>query len=65
MERGRRNAGWRRELKTAGLDEKDLRALTGSDPRKLVLVEFLWKRTTVSQEWLAEKRSMRSPANVS
>ena len=52
-------------LKTAGLDVKDLRALKGSDPRKLVLVELLWKRTTVSQEWLAEKRSMRSPANVS
>ncbi|MEY5011076.1 MAG: hypothetical protein RLZZ253_2215 [Verrucomicrobiota bacterium] len=52
-------------LKTAGLDVKDLRALKGSDPRKLVLAELLWKRTTVSQEWLAEKLSMRSAANVS
>ena len=52
-------------LKTAGLDEKDLRALKGSDPRKLVLAELLWKRTTVSQGGLAEKLSMRSAANVS
>ncbi len=52
-------------LNAAGLDEKELRALKGSDPRKLVLAELLWKRTTVSQEWLAEKLSMRSAANVS
>jgi putative transposase len=45
-------------IKTARLVEKDLRALTGADLRKLVLVELLWKRTTVSQEWLAEKLSM-------
>jgi hypothetical protein len=57
---------WLKEgLKTAGLEKKDLRALKGSDPRKLVLAELLWKRTTVSQEWLAEKLSMRSAANVS
>ena len=29
------------------------------------LAELLWKRTTVSQEWIAEKLSMRSAANVS
>jgi hypothetical protein len=29
------------------------------------LKEWLRKRTTVSQEWLAEKLSMRSAANVS
>ena len=52
-------------LKTARLDEKDLRALKGTDPRKLVLAELLWKRTTVSQEWIAEKLWMRSAANVS
>jgi indole-3-glycerol phosphate synthase len=52
-------------LKAAGLDKKELRALKGSDPRKLVLAELLWKRTTVSQQWLAEKLSMRSAANVS
>jgi putative transposase len=51
-------------LKTAGLDEKDLRALKGTDPRKLVLAELLWKRTTVSKEWIAEKLRMRSGANL-
>jgi len=39
--------------------------LKGSDPRKLALAELLWKRTTVSQEWIAEKLAMRSAANVS
>lgn len=52
-------------LKAAGLSVKDLSGLKGSDPRKLVLAEILWKRTTVSQEWIAEKLSMRSAANVS
>ncbi len=52
-------------LKTAGLLAKDLAALKGSDPRKLALAELLWKQTTVSQEWIAEKLSMRSAANVS
>jgi putative transposase len=52
-------------LKTAGLDEKELRALKGSDRWKRVQTELLWKRTAVSQEWLAEKRSMRSAANGS
>jgi hypothetical protein len=44
---------------------KDLPGLKGSDLRKLALAELLWKRTTVSQEWIAEKLSMRSAANVS
>ncbi len=52
-------------LRTAGLDEEDLRALRGADARKLALVDLLWKRTTVSQEWLAERLSMRSAVNVS
>ena len=39
--------------------------MKGSDPRKLVLAELLWKRTTVSQEWIAEKLAMHSAANVS
>jgi hypothetical protein len=39
--------------------------MKGSDPRKLALAELLWKRTTVSQEWIAEKLAMRSAANVS
>lgn len=52
-------------LQVAGLVGKDLPGLKGSDPRKLALAELLWKRTTVSQEWIAEKLSMRSAANVS
>jgi hypothetical protein len=38
--------------------------MKGFDPRKLALAEALWKQTTVSQEWIAEKLSMRSAANV-
>jgi REP element-mobilizing transposase RayT len=52
-------------LQAAGLAAKNLSGLKGSDPRKLALAELLWKRTTVSQEWIAEKLSMRSAANVS
>ena len=29
------------------------------------LAELLWRRTVVSQEWLAEKLRMKSAANVS
>ena len=52
-------------LKAADLVAKDRPGLKGSDPRKLALTELLWKRTTASQEWIAEKLSMRSAANVS
>lgn len=52
-------------LRVAGLKARDLEGLKGSDPRKLALAELLWKRTTVSQEWISEKLSMRSAANVS
>jgi hypothetical protein len=37
----------------------------GSDPRKIALVQLLWRRTTVSQVWLSERLAMRSAANVS
>jgi len=36
----------------------------GSDARKVLLADLLWRRTVVSQEWLAEKLRMRSAANV-
>jgi len=39
--------------------------MKGSAPQKLALAELLWKRTTVSQEWIAQKLAMRSAANVS
>jgi hypothetical protein len=31
----------------------------------MALVELLWKETTVSQEWIADRLSMRSAANMS
>ena len=58
--------GWLKEgLKAGGLKASELRTLKGSDPRKLLLADLLWRRTTVSQEWLAEKLAMKSAANVS
>lgn len=36
-----------------------------ANPRKLALAKLLWTRTTVSQDGIAEKLSMRSAANVS
>jgi putative transposase len=33
--------------------------------RKVLLAELLWRRTVVSQEWLAEKLTMKSAANLS
>ena len=57
---------WLREgLAAAGLKESDLTGLPGSDPRKVALAGLLWRRTTVSQPWLAERLQMRSAANVS
>jgi len=32
--------------------------MKGSAPQKLALAELLWKRTTVSQEWMAQKLAM-------
>jgi len=52
-------------LAAAGLGAKDLPSMKGSASQKLVLAELLWKRTTVSQEWIAQKLAMRSAANVS
>ena len=52
-------------LEMAGLREKDLKKLPANEPRKVVLARLLWKNTTVSQAWIAEKLSMRHAANVS
>jgi putative transposase len=52
-------------LKVAGLKTAELGRLKGSDARKLLLADLLWRRTTVSQEWLAGKLAMKSAANVS
>ena len=52
-------------LAAAGLNEKELLRTPGSDLRKIALAQLLWRRTTVSQVWLAERLAMRSAANVS
>ena len=57
---------WLKEgLLASGLVPDDLAGLKGSDPRKLALADLLWRRTTVSQEWIAAKLSMGGAANVS
>jgi REP element-mobilizing transposase RayT len=52
-------------MAAAGLSTEDLSSMKGSDPWKLAMAELLWKRTTVSQEWIATNLAMRSAANVS
>ena len=51
-------------MAAAGLNENELKPTRGSDPRKIALAQLLWRRTTVSQVWLAERLAMRSAANV-
>gem|GEM_PF-806165 len=52
-------------LVAAGLDRTELLSTPGSDPRKIALAQLLWRRTTVSQGWLAERLVMNRAANVS
>lgn len=52
-------------LRAAGIKPGELERLKGSDPRKLMLADHLWRQTVVSQEWLAQKLGMKSAANVS
>ncbi len=52
-------------LAAAGLAEVDLAGLKGTDPRKVALADLLWRHTTVSQGWLAEKLHLQSAGNVS
>ena len=52
-------------LKAAGLKREDLMLLKGSDVRKLMLADLMWRRTVVTHEWLAEHLGMKSAANVS
>jgi putative transposase len=52
-------------LKFADLKPSELDELKGSDPSKLALAQLIWKRTCVSQEWIARELSMKSAANVS
>ena len=54
-----------RGLKAGGMKSSALSKVKGSDSRKVLLADLLWRRTVVSQEWLAEKLEMKSAANVS
>ena len=51
-------------LKASGIKSGELERLKGSDARKLLLADLLWRRTTVSQAWLAEHLSMKSAATA-
>ncbi|CAN5551138.1 hypothetical protein BH09VER1_BH09VER1_25180 [soil metagenome] len=52
-------------MRRAGLGKGEWAALASNDPRKVELARLLWKRTTVSQGWIAEKVGMRNAAYVS
>jgi hypothetical protein len=67
QEHGERQAqAWLAQgLKAAGIKAAELESVKGADARKVLLADLLWRRTVVSQEWLAEKLRMRSAANVS
>ena len=55
----------RNGLAELGLNERDLNVSRGSDPRKVSLAWAIARSTTVSQNWIAKRLSMRSAANVS
>jgi len=52
-------------LSALGLDAKTLRALPGSDVRKVALADLVLNQTVVRQNWIAQQLMMRSAANVS
>jgi hypothetical protein len=45
-------------IEGAGLDRQDLKALPGSDARKVALAKFLREPSTVSLEWVARALCM-------
>ena len=52
-------------LLAAELQERDLGALPANEKRKVAFARAVWRRTTVSQVWVAERLKMRHAANVS
>ena len=48
-------AGSRRRIRKKTLLFQELAATPGSDPRKIALARLLWRGTTVSQVWSAER----------
>jgi putative transposase len=55
----------REGLAAAGLEEKALEGLPGSDLRKVAIADLITGRTIARQGWIAERLAMRSAANVS
>ena len=51
-------------LQASGLSLEEMKKLKGGDARKAAMAEVIWKKTTVSRGWIAEKLSMKSAANV-
>lgn len=52
-------------LAAAGMGAAELKRRRGSDAVKVALADLLWRRTVVSQGWIAERLAMKSAANVS
>ena len=52
-------------MAVAGLTDEDLKAMPGSEPRKVAIAMVVWERTTVSMPWLAGRLKLRSAANAS
>ena len=52
-------------LRVAGLSREDLAGCRCTEPRKVLLAALLWKKTTVSQAWIADHLGMKNAANVS
>ena len=49
----------------ANLTSEELAGHRCTEPRKALLAGLLWKKTTVSQTWIAEHLGMKNSANVS
>ena len=52
-------------LRVATPPKEDLIGQGCTEPRKVLLAGLLWKKTTVSQAWIAEHLGMKNAANVS
>jgi REP-associated tyrosine transposase len=52
-------------LVLAGLGKESLAALPANDARKVKLARLVWKKTTASPAWIAQRLGMHNAANVS
>ncbi|MFM8831397.1 MAG: transposase [Spartobacteria bacterium] len=52
-------------LRLAKISKDALAGYRCTEPRKVLLAVLLWKKTTVSQAWIAEHLGMKNSANVS